>query len=224
MIDLNEIIANATAPKTAKRAVNALPSLAPIHNVALVDLTNAPLRSTADRVVKTLRASADPVSIDAHVTMQFHNPLAVTVLSTRSVNTTRKTPYALDVDASPAIFSPALPLRDPSCDSTKHLTRANTSHIASAVLTARLLDMTRTLTATRSLCIATRSANMIDDITPMLTPNTCNVSTVIIAYACAIRPSCDALTLALIDALHNALDLSAPTFTRPDDLPVIKLN
>jgi hypothetical protein len=165
----------------------------------------------------------DALVLNDTTSAHFVYPVNASRYVTRLTSTTPTRPNASNAldstDSTASLFSVTFPKRDPS-----HV--LSCAHICApsvARLTAVLIHLTRNLTAIRTLDVAIDSRRVDPDAVSMILPNTANPCAVIVAYAVAVRPSCDALCLALIYSLCDALTIDRPSLDLDCDLPPVNL-
>lgn len=206
-IDLSALLAPVEAPtKDAKRtSAPSVPSLAlPTSDrpslLTLTGLTKATSRALFD----LMRQEPQQATPNTLISMTD------TARAVMSVTCTAKTPKkraSLDADPCDAVFAFSAPRRDTS----RADTNAHSAMPSTARLCAVLLSHVASQTSVRNLCIALDAKRDFTSDHVAVVPNTHDPLVVIIAFAVAVRPCCDTLTLDLINNLCDALTLPRPT-------------
>lgn len=222
--DVVTAVVNDLKPTKTRSVRVTLPSLSPVADNTLPARTKTPVSPAShDALFRDMLTTPLALPHASVTTVKTPKPAYMLCSLVTSSRPAKRKTYALDTDPVNALFAPDLPDRDPHADN-RNATRAHCSLISCAVLASMLLDACRTLTPVRSFAITRNAKHAPSNVPHMIIPNTDNASTVIIAFAVMLRPARDIITLALIDALHDALDLPRPDFDRPSDMPSIKLS
>ena len=215
-INLSDLLASVPVQTTRATPAStpALPSITPTRDRSLVALTATPsTRAHARSLFTDMRSR--PVITSSITTASITNAKRYTCLVTLDAPSVSNA--LLDAPANDRLFTLTFAKRAnddvASC--------ADFSTPATARLISALLITTAHLHNVRVIEHAIDSQRFATDNAPLLCPNTACASSVLCAYAVCVRPACDALTLSLLVALHNAMSIPLPSL--PCDVDALDL-